>query len=73
MCIRDSIDSVLGFARGDRGKFSLGGMDSKLQAVKRTVDEGIETVIMNGAYPERVLDVVAENGKEICSRFKANH
>ena len=66
------IDSVLGYARDDKGKFSLGGMESKLQAVKRTVDKGIETVIMNGAHPERVLDVVSENGKEICSRFRTN-
>ena len=34
-------------------------MDSKLQAVKRAVDVGIDTVIMNGAHLERVLDVVA--------------
>ena len=67
-----NIDSLLGFASNDRGKFSLGGMDSKLQAVKRAVDVGIDTVIMNGAHLERVLDVVVENGKEICSCFKVN-
>ena len=67
----EDIDSVLGYAHDDKGKFSLGGMESKLQAVKRTIDEGIETVIMNGTHPERVVDVVAENGKEICSRFRA--
>lgn len=65
----EDIGSVLGFARGDRGKFSIGGMDSKLQAIKRTVDTGIETVIMNGAHPERVLDVVAGRDDSIYSRF----
>ena len=67
----EDVNSVLGFARDDKGKFSLGGMDSKLQAVKRTVDEGIETVIMNGANPERVIGLVASQ-EEICSRFRAN-
>jgi len=67
----EDVNSVLGFARDDKGKFSLGGMDSKLQAVKRTVDEGIETVIMNGANPERVIGIVAGQ-EEICSRFRAN-
>ncbi|MGJ8657628.1 MAG: glutamate 5-kinase [Akkermansiaceae bacterium] len=67
----EDIDRVLGFARGDRGKFSMGGMASKLQAVKRSVDAGIETVIMNGAHPERLGDVVAGKEGALCSRFKA--
>jgi glutamate 5-kinase len=63
------VDAVLDFARGDRGKFSIGGMATKLQAVKRSVDAGIETVIMNGAHPERLADVVSGGG--LCSRFRA--
>ena len=65
------IDTVLNFARGDRGKFSIGGMATKLQAVKRSVDAGIETVIMNGARPDRLADVVAGAESGLCSRFKA--
>jgi glutamate 5-kinase len=61
------VDTVLNFARGDRGKFSIGGMATKLQAVKLSVDAGIETVIMNGSRPERLADVVAGGG--LCSRF----
>ncbi|MFT5905702.1 MAG: glutamate 5-kinase [Cryomorphaceae bacterium] len=61
------VNSVLGFVRGDRGKFSIGGMATKLQAVKRSVDAGIETVIMNGSKPERLADVVSGGG--LCSRF----
>lgn len=61
------VDAVLDFAQGDSGKFSIGGMATKLQAVKRTVDAGIETVIMNGMKPERLADVVTGSG--LCSRF----
>lgn len=63
------IDSVLEYARDDKGKFSMGGMASKLQAVKRSVDAGVETVIMNGAHPERLADVVASYEGCVCSRF----
>ncbi len=65
------VESVLNYARGDSGKFSIGGMASKLQAVKRTVDSGIETVIMNGGCPERLADVVSGREGALCSRFKA--
>jgi len=63
------IDSVLSFVTGDRGKFSMGGMASKLQAIKRSVDAGIETIIMNGAHPERLADVIANAETGLCSRF----
>lgn len=65
----EHVDDVLDYARGDSGKFSIGGMATKLQAVKRTVEAGIETVIMNGLKPERLSDVVA--GEGVCSRFLA--
>ena len=64
----EDIEAVLNYARADRGKFSIGGMATKLQAVKRTVDAGIETVIMNGTRPDRLAAVVAGDG--VCSRFK---
>lgn len=61
------VDEVLDYARGDSGKFSIGGMGTKLQAVKRTVDAGVTTIIANGETPERLKDIVAGNG--ICTRF----
>lgn len=63
------VNEVLDYARGDSGKFSIGGMASKLQAVKRAVDAGVETVIANGRHPERVLEISKGNG--ICTRFLA--
>ncbi len=65
----EDVNSVLGFSSGDSGKFSIGGMASKLKAIKRTVDAGIETVIMNGAHPERVCEVVANSDDAVYSRF----
>jgi len=61
------VDQVIDYARGDSGKFSIGGMGTKLQAVKRAVDAGVTTIIANGANPERLKDIVA--GQGICTRF----
>ena len=56
------IASVLRHVRDDKGKFSMGGMASKLEAVKFAVEAGIETHIANGRHPERLADIVAGNG-----------
>ncbi len=63
------IGAVLDFARDEKGKFSMGGMASKLQAVKLCVDAGIETVIMSGGHPGRLAAVVAGDTGVLCSRF----
>ncbi|WP_411827074.1 glutamate 5-kinase [Luteolibacter sp. AS25] len=61
------IDSVFQHVRDDRGKFSMGGMASKLKAVKFAVEAGIETHIANGRHPERLADIIA--GKGISTKF----
>ena len=61
------IASVLRHVRDDKGKFSMGGMASKLEAVKFAVGAGIETHIANGRHPERLADIVA--GKGISTKF----
>ena len=63
------IDSVFSHVRDDKGKFSMGGMASKLQAVKFAVDAGIETHIAHGRHPERLADIV--DGRGISTRFLA--
>lgn len=65
----DDVESVMSYARKDSGKFSIGGMASKLRAVKLAVDAGVETVIANGGNPERIAAIVA--GQGICTRFLA--
>jgi glutamate 5-kinase len=53
--------------RADKGRFSMGGMASKLKAVQFAVDSGIETHIAHGRHPERMAGIVA--GKGISTRF----
>ncbi len=56
------IGSVFDHVREDKGKFSMGGMASKLKAVEFAVEAGIETHIANGRHPERLSSLVAGNG-----------
>ena len=65
----EEIDEVLFFADGDKGRFSIGGMATKLQAVKLAVDAGVETVIANGRHPERLAEIVNDGG--YATRFRA--
>ncbi len=58
----DDVDQVMGFARDEQGKFSMGGMQAKLKAVKRAVDAGIATWILNGRRPERILQLMEGSG-----------
>jgi glutamate 5-kinase len=61
------IETVLDFARDDKGELSVGGMTSKLQAVKEAVSAGVETVIASGLHPEQLGEIVA--GQGIGTRF----
>jgi glutamate 5-kinase len=66
--VRD-VDRAKKLANGGKGRFSVGGMVSKLEAVKMAVEAGITTVIINGRHPERIAAVVA--GGETGTRFIA--
>lgn len=63
------IDNVFRHVRDDKGRFSMGGMASKLAAVKFAVDAGIETHIAHGRRPERLSGILAGNG--ISTKFPA--
>lgn len=62
-----NVDDVLSYAREDKGRFSIGGMASKLKAVKLAVDSGVETFIANGGHPHRLL-TMGQPGA-FCTRF----
>jgi glutamate 5-kinase len=64
--VRDIAD-VMDFARKEKGRLSVGGMSSKLEAVRKAVQNGVETVIANGRKPEQLLELVAGGG--IGTRF----
>ncbi len=63
------IDNVFRHVRDDKGRFSMGGMASKLAAVKFAVEAGIETHIAHGRHPERLAGIV--DGAGISTRFLA--
>ncbi len=61
------IDSVAGHVRPDHGKFSIGGMASKLEAVRFALEAGVETVIASGREPSVLKEIVA--GGQAGTRF----
>lgn len=64
------VETVLSYAQDERGRFSIGGMASKLQAVKHAVEAGIPTHIAHGRKPERLCGILAgEPG--LSTRFHA--
>jgi len=63
------IDSVLHHVRLEKGRFSMGGMASKLEAIRVAVDAGIETHIANGRHPERLAAIL--DGTGVSTRFQA--
>ena len=66
--VRD-IEAVSGLVRDDKGKLSVGGMVTKLGAVRLAVGAGITTVIANGRKAGRVAGIVG--GKAGGTRFLA--
>jgi glutamate 5-kinase len=66
--VRD-VQQVKNLATESKGKFSQGGMISKLQAVEMAVDAGITTIVINGRRPHLIGDVVA--GKHAGTHFVA--
>jgi glutamate 5-kinase len=63
------VDDVAGLVHEEKGKFSVGGMLSKLRAVKVAVDAGISTFIAGGRNAGRIPAIAA--GKPAGTRFVA--
>ena len=64
--VRD-IEEVMECVEPTKGKLSVGGMASKLQAVKMAVDAGIPTVIASGRTPGLIAAILA--GEPVGTRF----
>lgn len=62
VAVVDDIDQVAGLARQERGRLSVGGMESKLQAVKIAVEAGIATWIISGRAPGEIAAALAGAG-----------
>ena len=61
------IGAVAGLVRNDKGKLSVGGMVTKLEAVRMALGAGITTVISNGRKPRLLAGIAA--GKAGGTRF----
>lgn len=64
----DDLDEVMGLVRSESGKFSIGGMASKLKAVKYATEAGVNVLVANGRKPEQLLELVKGEGR--CTRFE---
>ncbi|RPF85858.1 MAG: glutamate 5-kinase [Roseibacillus sp. TMED18] len=57
-----SVGEVMSYAKQEKGRFAIGGMESKLRAVKFAVEQGVETVIANGRRPDRLAKILEGGG-----------
>ncbi|MEO1825026.1 MAG: glutamate 5-kinase [Roseibacillus sp.] len=57
-----SVGEVMSYAKEEKGRFAIGGMESKLRAVKFAIEQGVETVIANGRRPERLAQILEGGG-----------
>lgn len=63
--ITDEIKALAGGSGSNRG---TGGMVTKLHAAEIATEAGIDTVIMNGAYPEDIYKLI--DGRQVGTLFK---
>jgi glutamate 5-kinase len=66
--VRDP-DSVGGLVKNEKGRLSVGGMATKLEAVKLAVHAGVTAVIASGRRPGQIAAILA--GKRVGTRFPA--
>lgn len=62
-------EKILALAGGAGSALGTGGMATKLAAARRCSAHGIEMLITNGSFPERLYGAV--EGKDVGTRFKA--
>jgi len=65
----EDVDAVVHLVQEEKGQHSVGGMLSKLHAVREAVRGGVDCVIASGRHPEQILDLV--EGRGTGTRFPA--
>jgi glutamate 5-kinase len=60
-------EDIVALAGGAGTKLGTGGMETKIKAAKIATAGGCDMVITNGAYPERLYDII--DGNAIGTRF----
>jgi glutamate 5-kinase len=69
IAVVENVDEVMYLASGQKGRFSTGGMGTKLQAVKRATEAGVPAVIANGRTAGLLDRIVA--GESVGTQFPA--
>lgn len=59
----EKVEDKMDLVQAGCGKFSIGGMASKLKAVKYATDAGIEVLMANGRKPGQLLALVNGSGR----------
>jgi len=59
----EDVTEVFNYARNESGKFSIGGMASKLKAVHYATDGGVPVIVANGRRPEQLIELVQGQGR----------
>lgn len=62
-------EGIISLASSHGSKFGTGGMATKVHAASVATNAGIDTVVMNGAKPERIYHIL--DGKQTGTLFKA--
>ena len=60
-------DEIMALGGGAGSALGTGGMETKLRAARIATDKGCDMIIMNGAYPEGIYNIL--DGKGIGTRF----
>ena len=65
----EDVDAVLAFAEEDQGRFSMGGMSAKLQAIREAVNAGTGVYMLHGRHPERIALLLEGKAEGIGTYF----
>ena len=65
--VKDITPEILALAGGAGSSLGTGGMATKLKAAQIATEAGVDMVITNGEYPERLYDLF--DGKAVGTRF----
>ncbi|MBR7117671.1 MAG: glutamate 5-kinase [Clostridia bacterium] len=65
--VREITDDVMALGEGAGSALGTGGMQTKLRAARIATDGGCDMIITNGAYPERLYNIL--DGIDVGTRF----
>ena len=67
--VRVITDEIMALGGGAGSALGTGGMETKLHAAKIATEAGCDMIITNGAYPERLYNII--DGRSVGTRFFA--